>query len=171
MISYLEYNTFLERHLLSVWQVAQLPINTCCFSFLVYLLAFQNYACVSDVTLPKALDMELRGDIEDCLIDVGKKDRTISSPDLIRFWFHLSWIRSSLVRIGAATSWQFAEFCSTCRTIFKGPEHHFLSRLLAMASHMNTRRKLFTRLQAATFISIMYSGHMLSKCYGSLPKL
>ncbi|KAM8743326.1 annexin A1-like [Acanthopagrus schlegelii] len=33
---------------------------------------FQQYACVSDVTLPKALDMELRGDIEDCLIDIVK---------------------------------------------------------------------------------------------------
>ena len=25
------------------------------------------------MNLPKALDMELRGDIEDCLIDIGKK--------------------------------------------------------------------------------------------------
>ncbi|XP_070706712.1 annexin A1-like isoform X2 [Pempheris klunzingeri] len=33
---------------------------------------FQQYACVSDVTLPKALDMELRGDIEDCLIGIVK---------------------------------------------------------------------------------------------------
>nr|XP_046230743.1 annexin A1-like [Scatophagus argus] len=33
---------------------------------------FQQYACLSDVTLPKALDMELRGDIEDCLIDIVK---------------------------------------------------------------------------------------------------
>ncbi|XP_036973356.1 annexin A1-like [Acanthopagrus latus] len=33
---------------------------------------FQQYACVSDVTLPKALDMKLRGDIEDCLIDIVK---------------------------------------------------------------------------------------------------
>lgn len=33
---------------------------------------FQHYASVSDVTLPKALDMELGGDIEDCLIDIVK---------------------------------------------------------------------------------------------------
>nr|XP_057918555.1 annexin A1-like [Doryrhamphus excisus] len=33
---------------------------------------FQRYACVSDMTLPKALNMELRGDIEDCLIDIVK---------------------------------------------------------------------------------------------------
>lgn len=33
---------------------------------------FQQYACVSDVTLPKALDMELKGDIEDCLTDIVK---------------------------------------------------------------------------------------------------
>ncbi|KAM8872223.1 annexin A1-like [Synchiropus picturatus] len=33
---------------------------------------FQSYACISDVTLPKALDMELRGDIEDCMIDIVK---------------------------------------------------------------------------------------------------
>ncbi|KAM9338259.1 annexin A1-like [Symphorus nematophorus] len=33
---------------------------------------FQQYACISDVTLPKALDMELRGDIEDCLTDIVK---------------------------------------------------------------------------------------------------
>ncbi|XP_077478191.1 annexin A1-like [Stigmatopora argus] len=33
---------------------------------------FQMYTCVSDMTLPKALDMELRGDIEDCLIDIVK---------------------------------------------------------------------------------------------------
>ena len=26
------------------------------------------------MNLPKALDMELRGDIEDCLIDIGKKN-------------------------------------------------------------------------------------------------
>uniref|UniRef100_A0A665TUV2 Annexin n=1 Tax=Echeneis naucrates TaxID=173247 RepID=A0A665TUV2_ECHNA len=33
---------------------------------------FQQYACVSDITLPKALDMELGGDIEDCLIAIVK---------------------------------------------------------------------------------------------------
>ncbi|KAL6097215.1 anxa1 [Pungitius sinensis] len=33
---------------------------------------FQQYASVSDVTLPKALEMELRGDIEKCLIDIVK---------------------------------------------------------------------------------------------------
>ncbi|XP_070780487.1 annexin A1-like [Enoplosus armatus] len=33
---------------------------------------FQHYAAVSDITLPKALDMELSGDIEDCLIDIVK---------------------------------------------------------------------------------------------------
>ncbi|XP_022600269.1 annexin A1-like [Seriola dumerili] len=33
---------------------------------------FQQYACVSDITLPKALNMELKGDIEDCLIDIVK---------------------------------------------------------------------------------------------------
>ncbi|XP_074546494.1 annexin A1-like [Halichoeres trimaculatus] len=33
---------------------------------------FQRYALGSDMTLPKALDMELRGDIEDCLIDIVK---------------------------------------------------------------------------------------------------
>ncbi|XP_008287262.1 annexin A1-like [Stegastes partitus] len=33
---------------------------------------FQHYAAISDITLPKALDMELSGDIEDCLIDVVK---------------------------------------------------------------------------------------------------
>lgn len=56
--------------------MAHLPINTCYLSF--YWLAFQQYASVSDVTLPKALDMELSGDIEDCLIDIGKADVTIS---------------------------------------------------------------------------------------------
>ncbi|XP_059214125.1 annexin A1-like [Centropristis striata] len=33
---------------------------------------FQHYAAGSDVSLPKALDMHLRGDIEDCLIDIVK---------------------------------------------------------------------------------------------------
>ncbi|XP_061836755.2 annexin A1-like [Nerophis lumbriciformis] len=33
---------------------------------------FQRYATVSDMTLPKALNVELRGDIEDCLIDIVK---------------------------------------------------------------------------------------------------
>ncbi|XP_077354286.1 annexin A1-like [Festucalex cinctus] len=33
---------------------------------------FQRYACASDITLPKALNMELRGDIEDCLLDIVK---------------------------------------------------------------------------------------------------
>jgi len=33
---------------------------------------FEKYAAVSDITLPKALEMELRGDIEDCLIDIVK---------------------------------------------------------------------------------------------------
>ncbi|XP_077399273.1 annexin A1-like [Vanacampus margaritifer] len=33
---------------------------------------FQKYACVSDMTLPKVLNMELRGDIEDCLLDIVK---------------------------------------------------------------------------------------------------
>lgn len=33
---------------------------------------FQHYATISDVTLPKALDMELKGDIEDCLVDIVK---------------------------------------------------------------------------------------------------
>ncbi|XP_068430692.1 annexin A1-like [Clinocottus analis] len=33
---------------------------------------FQHYASVSDVSLPKALDMELKGDIEDCLVDIVK---------------------------------------------------------------------------------------------------
>ncbi|XP_037607804.1 annexin A1-like [Sebastes umbrosus] len=33
---------------------------------------FEHYAEVSDVSLPKALDMELKGDIEDCLIDIVK---------------------------------------------------------------------------------------------------
>ncbi|KAM4533242.1 annexin A1-like [Fundulus diaphanus] len=33
---------------------------------------FQHYATISDLTLPKALQMELKGDIEDCLIDIVK---------------------------------------------------------------------------------------------------
>ncbi|KAM4634380.1 annexin A1-like [Polymixia lowei] len=33
---------------------------------------FQKYSGVSDVSLPKALHMELKGDIEDCLIDIVK---------------------------------------------------------------------------------------------------
>ncbi|XP_038590624.1 annexin A1-like [Micropterus salmoides] len=33
---------------------------------------FQQYASVSDVTLPKALDMKLKGDIEKCLLDLVK---------------------------------------------------------------------------------------------------
>ncbi|KAK5851705.1 hypothetical protein PBY51_023239 [Eleginops maclovinus] len=33
---------------------------------------FQHYAAVSDISLPKALDLELKGDIEDCLIDIVK---------------------------------------------------------------------------------------------------
>ncbi|XP_071390168.1 annexin A1-like [Centroberyx affinis] len=33
---------------------------------------FQKYSGISDVNLPKALDMELKGDIEDCLIDIVK---------------------------------------------------------------------------------------------------
>lgn len=33
---------------------------------------FQKYALGSDITLPSALDMELKGDIEDCLIDIVK---------------------------------------------------------------------------------------------------
>lgn len=33
---------------------------------------FQQYARISDITLPKALDLELKGDIEHCLIDVVK---------------------------------------------------------------------------------------------------
>lgn len=35
-------------------------------------LAFQQYAALSDISLPKALDLKLKGDIEDCLIDIGK---------------------------------------------------------------------------------------------------
>ncbi|KAF7217732.1 annexin A1 isoform X1 [Nothobranchius furzeri] len=33
---------------------------------------FQNYAAISDITLPKALQMDLKGDIEECLIDIVK---------------------------------------------------------------------------------------------------
>ncbi|KAG7263775.1 hypothetical protein CRUP_034853, partial [Coryphaenoides rupestris] len=33
---------------------------------------FKNYSKISDVNLPKALDMELKGDIEECLIDIVK---------------------------------------------------------------------------------------------------
>lgn len=33
---------------------------------------FQKYACVSDLTLPKALQAELSGDVEDCLVDIVK---------------------------------------------------------------------------------------------------
>ncbi|XP_017294033.1 annexin A1-like [Kryptolebias marmoratus] len=33
---------------------------------------FQHYATMSDITLPKALQMELKGDIEDCLIAIVK---------------------------------------------------------------------------------------------------
>ncbi|KAK0144060.1 Annexin A1 [Merluccius polli] len=33
---------------------------------------FKDYSKISDVNLPKALDMELKGDIEDCLIDIVK---------------------------------------------------------------------------------------------------
>ncbi|KAM9841303.1 annexin A1-like [Aulostomus maculatus] len=33
---------------------------------------FQKYALVSDLTLPKALDLHLKGHIEDCLVDVVK---------------------------------------------------------------------------------------------------
>ncbi|XP_041815794.1 annexin A1-like [Chelmon rostratus] len=33
---------------------------------------FQQYACISDVTLPKALGTEMKGDIEDCLLDIVK---------------------------------------------------------------------------------------------------
>lgn len=33
--------------------------------------AFQQYATMSDLTLPRALQMELKGDIEDCLISIG----------------------------------------------------------------------------------------------------
>lgn len=51
------------------WQTG---INTCCLC--VSPSAFQQYACLSDMTLPKALDLELKGDIEDCLIDIGKNN-------------------------------------------------------------------------------------------------
>uniref|UniRef100_H3CI33 Annexin n=1 Tax=Tetraodon nigroviridis TaxID=99883 RepID=H3CI33_TETNG len=40
-------------------------------SFLKW-LAFQQYAALSDISLPKALDLKLKGDIEDCLIDIVK---------------------------------------------------------------------------------------------------
>ncbi|XP_004075129.1 annexin A1 [Oryzias latipes] len=33
---------------------------------------FQHYASVSDTSLPKALELQLKGDIEDCLIDIVK---------------------------------------------------------------------------------------------------
>ncbi|RVE65506.1 hypothetical protein OJAV_G00117270 [Oryzias javanicus] len=33
---------------------------------------FQDYARVSDTSLPKALELQLKGDIEDCLIDIVK---------------------------------------------------------------------------------------------------
>lgn len=33
---------------------------------------FEQYACVSDMKLPRVLQEELRGDIEDCLIDIVK---------------------------------------------------------------------------------------------------
>uniref|UniRef100_A0A4W6FF10 Annexin n=1 Tax=Lates calcarifer TaxID=8187 RepID=A0A4W6FF10_LATCA len=33
---------------------------------------FQHYASISDVKLPKVLDMKLSGDIEDCLLDIVK---------------------------------------------------------------------------------------------------
>lgn len=49
-------------------------MNTCCLS--VCLLAFQQYATISNNKLPKALQMELKGDIEDCLIEIGKTDFT-----------------------------------------------------------------------------------------------
>lgn len=71
---------FIITRLLSVRQGAHLIINTCCV--FVYLPAFQQYACLSDVTLPKALDMELKGDIEDCLIDIGKTNVVICNA----FW-------------------------------------------------------------------------------------
>lgn len=33
---------------------------------------FQRYACMSDLSLPKALQSELDGDVEDCLVDIVK---------------------------------------------------------------------------------------------------
>ncbi|XP_029300962.1 annexin A1-like [Cottoperca gobio] len=33
---------------------------------------FEHYAAISDIKLPTALDMELKGDIEDCLVDIVK---------------------------------------------------------------------------------------------------
>jgi len=58
--------------------LARVFVWTCSFCLmahfiqLFYLLAFHQYACVSDITLPNALKMELKGDIEDCLIDIGR---------------------------------------------------------------------------------------------------
>lgn len=34
--------------------------------------AFKQYGTLSDVSLPKALDLKLKGDIENCLINIGK---------------------------------------------------------------------------------------------------
>ncbi|MEQ2174226.1 hypothetical protein GOODEAATRI_005661 [Goodea atripinnis] len=36
-------------------------------------VGFYHYATISDLTLPKALQLELKGDIEDCLIDIGRR--------------------------------------------------------------------------------------------------
>ncbi|XP_056288569.1 annexin A1-like [Pseudoliparis swirei] len=49
---------------------------------------FQHYATVSDVTLPKALDMELKGDIEDCLVDIVKS--SWSKPAFFAEKLHLA---------------------------------------------------------------------------------
>lgn len=35
-------------------------------------LAFKQYAALGDISLPKALDLKLKGDIEHCLIGIGK---------------------------------------------------------------------------------------------------
>lgn len=72
-ILYFDYNRFFERHICfqsDRERIYSFTYNSCCLS--VYLLAFQQYACLSDITLPKALDLELSGDIENCLIDIGK---------------------------------------------------------------------------------------------------
>lgn len=47
--------------------------------FFLYILVFQQYSKYSKVDVAKAIDLELKGDIENCLTAVGETFMTVYS--------------------------------------------------------------------------------------------
>ncbi|XP_061657295.1 annexin A1-like [Syngnathoides biaculeatus] len=106
---------------------------------------FQRYACVSDMTLPKALNMELSGDIENCLIDIVKC--AWSTPAFFAEKLHRAMERhgtceDTLIRVMVSRSEvdlkkileeYRAMYDSTLQEdILKDTKHHFESILLGL---------------------------------------